>query len=210
MCTALLGIYVFTGEDCNAAFKGKGKTKAVKILQSKSEYIPVFADLGESWRLEKTTFKGLQKFVCELYGLSRYSSVNKARLFKLKNMVGSKSKITRKCKIDLYKLPPCKNSLLPHAYRVNFQTRRLKLSHQPCPDIPDPAPDHGWRVNEEGLLEPQWTTGEVLPLRVVDVLSKETTSDTDSDDDSDSEVDSDRDIDSESGPDSDWSDIEMQ
>ena len=65
-------------------------------------------------------------------------------------------------------------------------------------------------MNEEGLLEPQWTTGEVLPLRVVDVLSKETTSDTDSDDDSDSEVDSDREIDTESGPDSDWSDIEMQ
>ena len=33
MCKALLGVYVYTGEDCNSAFKGKGKQRAINLVQ---------------------------------------------------------------------------------------------------------------------------------------------------------------------------------
>ena len=35
-CKTLLGIYCFTGEDCNCAFKGKGKTCPIKKLDKKT------------------------------------------------------------------------------------------------------------------------------------------------------------------------------
>ncbi len=36
-CTTLLGFYVFSGEDCTSAFKGKGKVGPLKKLQKKTQ-----------------------------------------------------------------------------------------------------------------------------------------------------------------------------
>ena len=207
MCTALLGVYVFTGEDCNAAFKGKGKKKAIKLLKAKPEFLRAFAKLGDSWKVDKAVFAELEKFVCALYALPRFSKVNEARHFKLMKMCGNKKKLTRKSRLDLYKLPPCKNSLLPDVKRKNFQLNRLKQSHVPIPDIPSPSPDHGWIITEGGLLEPQWSAGDILPQSVIDVMQNESaTSDTDTDSDNDEPVTAGDE--GESGPDSDWSDTD--
>ena len=209
MCKALLGVYVFTGEDCNSAFKGKGKTKAIKLLQSNPEYLEIFAKLGESWEVGKDVYTGLEKFTCHLYGLPRFSKVNKARLFKLKAMCGNKRKINRKCKVELYRLPPCKRSLYPHIRRVNYQLGRLKRSHIKIPEIPSPAPEHGWLISDDGVLEPQWTDGDILPQELVDIL-KPVHADTEDSDNSSEEGDSDEereDIDgADSAPDTDYSD----
>ena len=48
-CTALLGIYCFTGEDCNAAFRGKGKLSTLKLLDRNPEFVEAFSKLGEKW-----------------------------------------------------------------------------------------------------------------------------------------------------------------
>ena len=59
------------------------------------------------------------------------------------------------------------------------------------PEIPSPAPDHGWLISEDGLLEPQWTSGDILPQQLVDVINPASAdsgagheSEEDSDDDS--------------------------
>ena len=41
-CAALLGRYVFTGEDVTSAFKGKGKVGPLKKLQTQPKYHEVF------------------------------------------------------------------------------------------------------------------------------------------------------------------------
>ena len=41
-CTCLLGYYVFTGEDCTSAFKGKGKVTPLKKLMKMPKYQPAF------------------------------------------------------------------------------------------------------------------------------------------------------------------------
>ena len=209
MCAALLGVYVFTGEDCNSAFKGKGKKRAIQLVQSNTDYLRVFAKLGDSWSATRSEYRELEKFVCALYGLPRFSKVNKARAFKLKAMCGNKKTISRKHRVDLYRLPPCKNSLKPHVDRVIFQLKRLKLSNVKKPDIPNPAPDHGWIVSESGHLEPKWTDGDILPQQMVDILAAQNNdadSESDSSDD-DREDSSDEEGDESSGPDSDWSDV---
>ena len=150
MCRALLGVYVYTGEDCNSAFKGKGKQRAINILQRYPQYVEVFAKLGDSWDIDRDIYHALEKFTCHFYGLPSFNTVDEARLFKLRTMCGNKNKITKKCKLDLYRLPPCKRSLYPHIKRVNFQTGRLKLSHVKIPEMPSTRP---WLVDLRG-----WTT----------------------------------------------------
>ena len=41
-CTTLLGFYVFSGEDCTSAFKGKGKVAPLKKLQKNPKYQKAF------------------------------------------------------------------------------------------------------------------------------------------------------------------------
>ena len=41
-CSALLGFYVFTGEDATSAFRGKGKVTPLKKLQHSEKYQETF------------------------------------------------------------------------------------------------------------------------------------------------------------------------
>ena len=41
-CTTLLGFYVFTGEECTSAFKGKGKVTPLKKLLKTPRFYKVF------------------------------------------------------------------------------------------------------------------------------------------------------------------------
>lgn len=41
-CSTLLGYYVFSGEDCTSAFKGKGKIQALKKLEKNPKYHQAF------------------------------------------------------------------------------------------------------------------------------------------------------------------------
>ena len=41
-CETLLGYYVFSGEDCTSAFKGKGKVGPLKKLQKNPKYQAAF------------------------------------------------------------------------------------------------------------------------------------------------------------------------
>ena len=179
-CTALLGVYIFTGEDCNSSFKGKGKVKAIKLMEKSPEFIHIFSKLGEEWEVPTPIVNGLEKFTCALYGLPRYEKVNKARLCKLKTICGSNSKFTLKTKVNFHSMPPCRNSLLPHIKRVNYQASRIKKSHITFPDIPDPDRVHGW-VKVDGKLEPLWTDGDILPSHIIDLMSEELESDNISD-----------------------------
>ena len=41
-CTAVLGLYVFTGEDATSAFKGMGKVASLKKLERNPKFQSVF------------------------------------------------------------------------------------------------------------------------------------------------------------------------
>ena len=103
-----------------------------------------------------------------MYGYPRLSSVDLVRTAMIKNMVGDGSAITHSSKIDLSRLPPCRRSLLPHITRVNYRGAQWKHSDVNIVDLPTPT-EHGWQINQ-GILEPVWSEGPVLPLRLVDLL----------------------------------------
>ena len=67
-CTALLGMHIFTGEDCASAFKGKGKIGPLKKMLKFPRFQKAFEELGLDWSLNPNTLSEVEKFVCAMYG----------------------------------------------------------------------------------------------------------------------------------------------
>ena len=79
-CETLLGFYVFTGEDCTSSFKGKGKVAPLKKLEKNPRFHKCFQQLGDDWNVNADVLKEVEKFTCLMYGQSRETSVDGARV----------------------------------------------------------------------------------------------------------------------------------
>ena len=91
----------------------------------------------------------------------------------LKKIAGEDEELTTKSKVDLSRLPPCKDSLVPHIVRVSYRLANYKQAHQAIFWRPKPYdPGQGWEKTEEGILEPVWSCGPVLPPSLVYLLEK--------------------------------------
>ena len=170
-CSALLFLHAFTGCDSTSAFKGKGKVKAVKVLQQKPAFVPVLAQLGNFWEVQEQTIDELEYFTCCVYGRPRFRKVDDLRHHLLKEKCGE-DVISASQNVDLATLPPSRCRLKQHMHRSHYQVVIWKHGDQPMPHIPNPTEGHGWVVNN-GSLEPLWTE-EVeeltLPQSVIEDL----------------------------------------
>ena len=176
-CEALLGLHVFTGEDTNCAFKGKGKVRPLAKMISKPAYQAAFRQLGRSWDLAEDQRKSLERFTCFMYGYARLSQINDVRVAMIRKMVGGENhKINSTSKVDLSKLPPCKISLSPHLSRVNYRLGQWKRAHENTPEIPSPL-QHGWVLGENRVLEPIWSDGPILPELLIELLPSDNSDD---------------------------------
>ena len=118
-CEEILGIYCYTGEDCNCAFAGKGKVNPMKELEKNPKFQDSFAKLGDSWAIHDWIVEELDDFTCAMYGYTRVQSVDEVRALMLKKDVGeAESIINHSYNIDLAKLPPYKHSLVPHVQSI--------------------------------------------------------------------------------------------
>ena len=139
----------------------------------------------------------LEKFTCIMYGQARESSVNVVRVKMLKKMVGEDETINRKSKIDLARIPPCQDSLIPHCQRANHRLACHKRADQPIIEKPKPYDmDQGWEKVENGSLEPIWSRGPILPMSLIDLLDS-TDWDSDDEDEDDEYLDCDNIFDDE-------------
>lgn len=198
-CSALLGFYVFTGEDCTSSFKGKGKVGPLKKLEKNPRFHRAFQQLGEDWNVKPHVLKEVEQFTCLMYGQNRESYVDSVRIKLLRKMVGEDEKLTPKSKVDLARLPPCSSALKPHVQRVNHRVALYKRAHQGIIEKPKPYEDgQGWIKTDDGVLEPVWSCGPVLPTALVDLLDtaadeEDDEEGEDEDEDSDYSLDSDDD-----------------
>ena len=89
-------------------------------------------------------------------------------------MVGEDERLTSKSKIDLGRLPPwspCYSALKPNIQRVNHRVALYKRAAQAIIEKPKPfEQDQGWTMTDDGILEPNWCCGKVLPAALVDIL----------------------------------------
>ncbi|GBM51894.1 hypothetical protein AVEN_90489-1 [Araneus ventricosus] len=149
-CSALLGLHIFTGCDTRSAFKGKGKIKPLKIMQSNLIYSKVFQDLGSSWELTNSLINNLEAFVCELYGYPSTDQINDVRykIFKLK------------FKIDVT-FPPNFESLLLQIKRSNYQANIHRRCLKNYIDAPITSAS-GWVICDKNISV-QWSTMPIAP-----------------------------------------------
>jgi hypothetical protein len=74
-------------------------------------------------------------------------------------------------KIDLARLPPCQSALTPHVQRVNHRLCLYKRANVPIWERPKLYYQvQEWIRTDEGVLEPLWSCGPVLPMSLVDLL----------------------------------------
>ena len=184
-CSALLGLYVFTGEDCTSAVNGKGEVLPLKKLHKNPRYLQSFQQLGSDWKVSPDLYLQLEEFTLLIYGYHSESKLNTIRAIMLKKMVGEDDELTRKLKVKFSRLPPCANSLLPHVDRVNHMVAIFKRSHVPLYEATKPYDGQGW-VKEGDLFEPTWSYGLIFPPSVIDIFEANENED---DDDNDSVTD---------------------
>ena len=67
-CSALLSLHAYTGCDSTSAFKGKGKVKAVKVLQQKPAFVHALVQLGDTDDVQEQVTDDLESFTCCVYG----------------------------------------------------------------------------------------------------------------------------------------------
>ena len=93
-------------------------------------------------------------------------------------MVGGEGyEINMKSKVDLSRMPPPQMCLYPNITRTNYRLRGWKRSHENMPEVPSPV-EHGWVQNPDShVLEPLWSSGPVLPERLIDLLPSDNMND---------------------------------
>lgn len=101
-----------------------------------------FRKLGDEWSVEPKVMDDIEAFTCLMYGQTREKSVNAVRGIMLKKMVGEDKQLTTKSKVDLSRLPPCRDNLIPHIGHVNHRLAVYKRADKPviwCPKSYDPG-----------------------------------------------------------------------
>ena len=102
-----------------------------------------------------------------MYKNQRRKSV---QIFPLKRMVGSDESLTLKSKIELHRLPPCKDNLIQHIKRVNHRLCILKGADEPILECPKPYDEGQDWLNGEKFVEPKWSDGPVLPATLTELV----------------------------------------
>ena len=77
-CQAILGLHIFTGCVSVSAFKGKGKTKPLGLMESEA-FCSAFIAFGCGGEVPDDILPDVGKFVCTLHGQKYYAGVNAAR-----------------------------------------------------------------------------------------------------------------------------------
>lgn len=100
-----------------------------------------------------------------MYGHVREKSVNSVRSIMLRKMIGEDETLTTRSKVDLSRLPPCRDNLIPHIHRVNHRLAIYKRAATPIYWCPKPyEPNQGWEKNEEGTWNQCGPVAQSSPL----------------------------------------------
>lgn len=97
-----------------------------------------FRKLGDKWSVDQEVTDELEAFICLMYGHAREKSVNTVRSIMSRKMVGVNEELTTKPKVDLSRLPPFRDSLVPHIARANYRITHYKRVHKGIFQHPNP------------------------------------------------------------------------
>ncbi len=111
---ALIATHAFSGNDYVSSFFRKGKQAFWKAVLKNGSFVELFSQLGSQQVAGEELLKGLEIFICFLYGFPHIESVNEARGKLFWRKFDKEKKI-----IELSLMPPCERNLTLHTRRAN-------------------------------------------------------------------------------------------
>ena len=178
-CKSLPAFHAFTGYDYTSSFNRKGKTRPLKLLEKNSKVQDAFANLGQLEYVTEEVKCTIEYFVCQMYGKSKLTSVDQARLeiflakYKPKKRTDGLINQQQLKKMDSTMMPPCSKVLMQKIRRCIFITNIWQNATRAEPTTYVPT-DFGWHL-EDGKYNIQWFDGDVAP-KIVDVVKDNTCS----------------------------------
>ena len=120
------------------------------------------------WNLSRELMDRLEAFKCRLYApKSSSTKVNDLRY----DMFCAK-----RGEIQSYQLPPCRDCLVKHAQRANYQAAIWRRCLEQDPKVPSPV-GRGWKIEKEEGIEQlvvhslHWMDEQPVPQAVLDLLA---------------------------------------
>ncbi|GFN93832.1 DNA damage-inducible protein din7 [Plakobranchus ocellatus] len=142
-----IGLHAFTGCNSTSCFAGKGKLKALKMLEGDQDHQDTFSRIGTLETISGQDMQVIKTFVCQLYGKPSHTSVDKVRYDKVRQCFkGKKGILSNSEGVDLSQMPPCQDVLMLHPQRANFQIKIWRVSSSNFPDLPKPE-NNRWRLS---------------------------------------------------------------
>ena len=137
----------------------------VKVAVSVGIYMYIVLSLG-CMHIQDVTLS--EAFMCRLYALKSSSiKVNYRRY----DMFSAK-----RGEIQSYQLPPCRECLVKHAQRANYQAAIWRRCLEQDPKVPSHV-GRGWKIEKEEGVEQvvvhslHWMDEQPLPQAVLDLLA---------------------------------------
>ncbi|GFN83438.1 DNA damage-inducible protein din7 [Plakobranchus ocellatus] len=107
------------GCDSTSCFAGKGKLKALKMLEGDQDHQDTFSRIGTLETISGQDMQVIETFVCQLYGKSSHTSVDKVRYDKVRQCFkGKKGILSNPEGVDLSQMPPCQDVLMLHTQEL--------------------------------------------------------------------------------------------
>ena len=155
----LLAIHAITGCDTVSAIYRRGKRNPFRMVhkKGKDEFLGTFANSAST---PDEVEKAGEGFILQLYGASKYASLNKYRHIAYKRHIGRSSLSSS---FELASLPPTSAAAKQHSYRT-YLTVQEWLGNKLNPT------DWGWRA-QEGTLIPVETESPVAPDTLLTMVS---------------------------------------
>mgnify|MGYP006964558614 CR=1 FL=1 len=89
-----------------------------------------------------------------------------------------------------WRLPPCRDNLVPRIQRVNHHLACYKRAGQAIFWRPKPHdPGEGWEKNDTGFLKPIWRSSPILPPSLIDLIQPSSEEESAVEEETDQEVD---------------------
>ncbi|GFN88669.1 hypothetical protein PoB_001517500 [Plakobranchus ocellatus] len=83
---AIIGLHTFTVCDSTSCFAGKGKLKALKMLQGDQDLQDTFSRFGTLEAISGQDMQVVETFVCQLYGNHLTPVLTKSDMIKSENV----------------------------------------------------------------------------------------------------------------------------
>ena len=121
-------MHAFTWCDTVSVFAGKGKAQALKILKKNTRSREALIELGKEWDLPPKLTEKLEELTCLLY----FSNTVTTKVNELRYQLFC----SRRGEIESHQLPPCRDCLVKHAKRANYQVAIWKRCLEKDPQVP--------------------------------------------------------------------------